>query len=202
MSINIGFIGSPGAGKDFLADFLVKSKGYGKVAFADKIKEEFYKVTDYSEEQFKSRKDEKLEEKIRKEMWKFSKKKKVLHGPYYFIDPVIKKVKNSKIPMVITDIRTLAELEIAIAECNPISIIWIIKDSKKVLASKADNIPGTKISIDKVLTFPIFFNEMKNEESKNNFKKLYDSILGGKPLMEPDSNNNTNNKSGKKPLKL
>ena len=106
----LGLIGLPGAGKDFLADLFIKRNNFDKIAFADQIKNEYYKFSGFNENLFKANRNTELEERIRNGLWEYSDKMKKELGNLHFIAPVIELVKNYKKPIFVTDVRTLDEI--------------------------------------------------------------------------------------------
>ena len=173
--MRIGFIGAPGAGKDVLADFFVNNKGFAKFAFADKIKEKFYKRTGLSEEEFKASRGTSLEQQIRKELWAYS-AEQTKQDKLYFISPVVRAIEQTDGPIVVTDIRTIAELQtVETLEFQP---ILILRDYKKELKGEfkpglGKVIPGTKIPIALVIDFPIFWNDLDDlEETYTNLEQF------------------------------
>ena len=98
MKTILGLIGAPGAGKDFLADFLVE-KGFKKFAFADRIKEEYYKIIGITEEAFKSCRETEEEKIIRAGLWKYSDEMKAKYGSLYFIKPEDNTLNNVNRPL-------------------------------------------------------------------------------------------------------
>src|SRR5690242_14178452 len=101
-----GLIGAPRSGKDTVANYLQETRNFGAMAFADKIKEEF----GISKEDFEAAKIAGNIEDLRKKLWDFSAVKKKI-DPLYFIKKVMDEANSYQKSTVITDIRTLDELE-------------------------------------------------------------------------------------------
>lgn len=100
----IGMVGIPRSGKDTVAKFLEENYGFKRMAFADKIKEEF----GLDHLRFKELKKSGQDAVVRKELWQFSAKKKK-SDPLYFIKKVMKDFEDGEKSVVITDIRTYDE---------------------------------------------------------------------------------------------
>lgn len=174
--MKLGIIGAPRAGKDTIASYLVENKGFLRLAFADQIKNEYYKISGFTEYDFKKRNEK--EDEIRNGLWEYSKKAMEQNGQYYFIDQVLEKVKNNTI---ITDVRTLNE----VFECkkSKIKLFIIIRNVKKEL--NGYYLLGTKIPLFSIMgTYPIFWNDSNN---LNITYQRFEEFLGGK-IMDPDSN--------------
>lgn len=174
--MNLGIIGAPGAGKDTLANYLVENKGYIRLAFADQIKKEYYAVSGYTEEQFKSRDGE--EKVIRDGLWSYSAEMKEKNGWDYFIKPVMNVIERAPHPVVITDIRTFSEWNAALSNTRT---FMVLRNPKRELAGSV--LLGTEIKLSSIMgTIPIFWNDCDNlEETYRNFE----DFLGG--IMDPDS---------------
>ena len=174
--MKIGIIGAPGSGKDMLADFFIKYKGFKRFAFADKIKEEFYKISNYTEQQFKLSRGSELELQIRKELWQHS-IEKTNNNKSYFIDPIIVET-NMYDNVVISDVRTQTELD-AIKKTKFIPILILrnfIKELEGELFQEDKVIPGTQIPINKIIDCPIFWNIYNIEDNYNNLYKFYNLL--------------------------
>ena len=101
-----GLIGTPRSGKDTVANYLQETRNFVAMAFADKIKEEF----GISNADFEAAKIAGNIEDLRKKLWDFSAIKKT-NDPLYFIRKVMKTAIILDKSAVITDIRTMDELE-------------------------------------------------------------------------------------------
>jgi len=99
-------VGAIRTGKDSVANFLIETRGFEQIAFADQIKEEF----GISNADFEAAKIAGNIEQLREELWAFSAKKKE-ENPTYFIDKVIDRAMSSDKSVIITDIRTQDELD-------------------------------------------------------------------------------------------
>lgn len=149
----LGLIGAPNSGKDIVANFLIKTRGFQKIAFADKIKERYYEETGYTEEQFKSVRGTPLEQKIRQGLWEYSDEKRNLYGNMFFITPVIENILQSKSSIVITDVRTIEEFyELQKIHSN------FIKIRRRMAEIKDEKIIGTRIPIEMCARFESFWN--------------------------------------------
>ena len=102
----IGLIGAPASGKDTVAEFFVRNKGFKKFAFADKIKEGFYEESGFSEKEFKEARGTDKELVIRNGLWEYSSKICKINGNDYFVKLVIEKVLEYNGLTVIAEIRT------------------------------------------------------------------------------------------------
>ncbi len=184
----IGLIGAPGAGKDnVVAKRLVEKYNFKRLAFADKIKDYYYKHIGITDEIFKECRGTPEEDKIRDGLWKYSDEMRETRGNKYFITPVIQEAyKNDKI--VITDIRTQEELyEILLCFCKP-KIIVVVRGG---IFKGNNNFPGTRIPhdcIESFLRFASCFSEFSNnsnalEYAYKDFDKFY-QLIGG--IMSSD----------------
>lgn len=180
--IDIGLLGAPKAGKDAFASCLVE-KGYTRLAFADQIKEEYYKVSGFSEHDFKAGSFE-TENKIRKDLWKYSANAIENHGDFYFIEPVINRALRSR-PFIITDIRTTDELY-SVQKIGTVKVFWIIRDYFNTVreAWKYGVIPGTKIPLSITGKFVKFFNEYKDLDGL--YRAIYKFLEEEKYMLEDD----------------
>lgn len=142
--ILLGLIGAPGAGKDVLADFLVKHRGFKHFAFADKVKEGYYADSGFSEEQFKGARGTALEQTIRKGLWDFSDRMRSQYGDLHFIIPVIQEITACEQSVVVSDVRTLDEL--AQMEALGATMVHVFRGSEEFCCG--EYIPGTRIRLD------------------------------------------------------
>jgi len=178
----IGLIGAPASGKDTVAEFFVRNKGFKKFAFADKIKEGFYEESGFSEKEFKEARGTDKELVIRNGLWEYSSKICKINGNDYFVKLVIEKVLEYNGLTVIADIRTDIELKY-LFDINS-QIILILRDYKEELRNKF--LPGTKIMLRDVIEFPIFWNTYNNiSEIQGALESFYKEIQGD--TMDPDS---------------
>ena len=189
--MKIGLIGAPGVGKDaVISELLVKKYNYIQLAFADHIKECYYKYNNITEEYFKSCRGTPKETEIRQGLWEFSDKMKEKNGDFHFISPIINKAKNIE-NVVISDIRTIEELVCAM------SIHMLIIVIKRGKFKKEKNFPGTRISniiIDQFLTCedtylkPYQFYKFDNDfVSLDVAREQFDIFYKRRILMDPDS---------------
>lgn len=118
-----GLVGVPRAGKDSVADFLGETRGFVKLAFADKVKEEF----GINKDEFEAAKISGDASTLRDDLWGFSEsiKKK---DPEYFIRSVISDAKAMDQSCVITDIRTVDEADSVLAAGG--HIYWIARGAQ------------------------------------------------------------------------
>jgi hypothetical protein len=179
----IGLIGAPGAGKDdVVARRLVEKYGFKRLAFADRIKDCYYKEIGITDEHFKKCRGTKEEARIRKGLWKYSDKMRKIYGDGYFMNPVIKKATENE-RTVISDIRTQSELHNTIAESAQIVVVT----RGKIKCAHYDNFPETRIPYRWIRSFlrgaPHVFSEFKNNfatlsEAYKEFDKFYE-LIGG-----------------------
>ena len=113
-----GLIGSPRAGKDEVANFLTETRGFKRLAFADKIKEE----CGISIQDFEMAKINGNISQIRQKLWDYSSNIRKT-DPTYFIRLIIEEATKIDNSVVITDIRTYDEIK---AVENIGSIYWVI----------------------------------------------------------------------------
>lgn len=100
-----GLIGPQRSGKDEISRYLEETRGFEILAFADQVKKEF----GIDKEDFEAAKVAGNIEELRQKLWDFSAKIKE-KDPLYFINGVIEQAKNSTKSVIITDIRTVDEL--------------------------------------------------------------------------------------------
>ena len=174
--MRIGLIGAPGAGKDVVADFLVTHKGFKKMAFADQIKKEYYAVSGYSEEQFKTSRGMPLENEIRQGLWDYSGKIKEKNGPHHFIDPVINIIEKCDKDVVISDVRTAFEVRRMVG----IGAILILVSRDVSSDLSAEKVPGTQLPVSSVganLWFENNYNTL--EEAYKELENFYETQIKG-----------------------
>lgn len=177
--MQIGLIGAPGAGKDVVADYLVKNKGFTRFAFADQIKKEFYAHSKFSEEDFKLSRGTALEQEIRKKLWEYS-ARYTKQDELHFISPVMQAIQDVFGPVIITDVRTPAELRIT--ELFNFKIVLILRKHKEELKGEyklglGKVIPGTKIPLARAIDFPIFWNDADTlEKTYVNIEEFYQEL--------------------------
>jgi|10_taG_2_1085330.scaffolds.fasta_scaffold00170_20 hypothetical protein len=151
----IGLIGEPRAGKDEVANFLVKHYDFKKIAFADQIKKEYFIKTGLTINSY-----EKLKRKgqcgdVREGLWAYSKLMKDANGQDYFIKVVLNKI-NQDAKWVITDIRTKLELEMVLEKKAEIILVNRSKLNNKIKESE--------LVISDVTKFDIINNNQSIEE--------------------------------------
>lgn len=138
-------IGIPRSGKDTVAKYLQESRNFEVFAFADKIKEEF----GITKEDFEAAKITGDIEKLRRDLWEFS-KEKTKNNPLYFIDKVITAAYFTVKSVVITDIRTTIEYSQALYGIQKYKAIrkafWIIKGNIADQFDQEDMLKDSKIS--------------------------------------------------------
>lgn len=179
----IGLIGAPDSGKDAIANFFVRNKGFKKFAFADKIKEGFYKESGFSEKEFKEARGTEKELEIRNGLWEYSSKVCKINGNDYFVKLVIKKVLEYNNLTIISDIRTYIELNY-LFNINS-QIILILRNYREELKGKF--LPGTKILLRDVIEFPIFWNTFSEISEMYVKLDLFYKEIQGDTIMDPDS---------------
>lgn len=157
----IGLIGAPNAGKDVIAEYFVKHKGFKKLAFADKVKEGYFAETGITEEQFKQSRGTKLEQEIRNGLWEYSEKICVQKGRRHFIWRVVEQIESWGNNIVITDIRR--ELELSVMEDCGANIMFVLRNFKEELEGKV--LPGTKLPLSKIIFYNKFWNIHDNLET-------------------------------------
>jgi hypothetical protein len=192
MTCVIGLIGAPKVGKDeVVSKRLVEKYNFKRLAFADKIKELYYKEIGITEKYFKDCCNKVEEKEIRNGLWKYSDKMRKIYGNLYFITPVITEtLKEDKV--IITDIRTQNELyEVILCTYKPKIFVVIRGD----IIKEGDNFPGTRISYDCIQSFlrvaPTCFFEFRNnfntlDEAYKDFDNFYENeVIMGRP-KNPD----------------
>jgi len=183
MKTIIGLIGAPASGKDTIAEFFVRNKGFKKFAFADKIKEGFYEESGFSEEEFKEARGTDKELIIRDGLWEYSSNICKINGDDYFVKQVIEKVKEYNNLAIVSDIRTNIELKYLFN--IGAQIILILRDYKEELKGKI--LPGTKILLKDIIEFPIFWNTFSDVSETNEALEDFCKEIQGDMIMDPDS---------------
>ena len=173
MYIKLGLIGAPRSGKSLIGNFLLKKKGFKQFAFADQVKEEFFSISDYSEDDFEwaKRYNNCLEQEIRKFLWEYSDDAKKERGKLHFISPVIDKIKDYDGNVIVTDIRTLEEMN---------ALIDI--GTKLIVISRSDleenMIRGTRIPYKDIMNLAKFNNCFKNlKDLYKNFEIFFEEEI-------------------------
>jgi dephospho-CoA kinase len=172
----VGLIGAPGAGKDVLAEFLVKSKSFKHFAFADKVKKGYYAISGFSEEQFKTSRGTELEQTIRKGLWEFSDQMRRKYGDLYFITPVIQEMVACQQSVVVSDVRTADELEQM--EALGATVVHVFRDP--TIEFNCEYVPGTRIGLDSGHwgRWLLFWNHFDSLESLQNvLPDFFESVL-------------------------
>lgn len=161
----LGLIGPPRCGKDTVAEFLVQNHGYKRLAFADRIKTEY----GISIEDFEAAKISGKIEEVRQALWEFS-QEKYKDDPQYFIKSVMQEAVNSKQSVIITDIRTLGEIESFYAYPHDFirKIYFITTD----VYNNEGLVPGSKIPYEELYKY-FDANLMYNIENIYKCKGLY-----------------------------
>jgi hypothetical protein len=133
----LGLIGAQRSGKDEIARYLEETRGFETLAFADRVKQEF----GIDKEDFEAAKVSGNIEEIRQQLWAFSAKIKE-KDPLHFIKGVIEQAKSSKRSVVITDIRTVDELN---------EVFWLPAQIYYVIRHKPEHengcIRGSKLPV-------------------------------------------------------
>jgi len=138
-------VGVPRVGKGSLAQYLVDTRGFTALAFADQVKEEY----GISKEEFESAKIAENIEELRQKLWDFSAKIKA-KDPLHFISGVMEKAVSLPGSVVITDIRTQDELNAFYnyKKTNDNRRVYFISDGEVKYEDVL--IPGTKLSYDQL----------------------------------------------------
>ncbi len=138
-----GLIGAPRSGKDLIANFLVETRGFTKIAFADQIKLEF----GISDADFDAAKSTGSDLELRNKLWDFSAEKKK-NDPEYFIRTVINKINALQESVVVTDIRTQDELRafygVPLVRQTSAGKLFLVTKNGQYVASSG-HIAGSKI---------------------------------------------------------
>lgn len=143
-----GLLGSERSGKDTVANYLQETRNFTAFAFADKIKQEF----GISKEDFEASKIAGNIEELRQKLWDFSASKRE-RDQYYFIRKVINDTIYSDNSAIITDIRTIDELN-AFFDMDTgfhIKRLYLIKNREELGPDKDGNFSGTKLPLNLIL---------------------------------------------------
>lgn len=143
----IALVGPLGAGKDTVAMCLVGRHGFRRFAFADEIKRQYYAASGHSEGMFKAARGTALEDEIRSGLWQYSDRVKRERGPLYFIDIVAGAIRDCRLPVVVTDIRTRDELGAMRASGARIVLVVKLAQGEAFREPRGeDRIPGTRLT--------------------------------------------------------
>ena len=163
----IGLAGNPRAGKDEVANFLVKHYNFKKIAFADQIKEEYFTKVGLTIDKYEKLKKDGEAEEVRRSLWDFSKRVKESKGQDYFIKAVLDKINNSN-NWVITDIRTKLELESVLGHGT--KVIFVKRSDKEL------EIEDSELSANDIIKFidDVIINDQETiEKFENNLKEFF-----------------------------
>jgi hypothetical protein len=197
-----GLIGAPRSGKDTVARYLQESRNFASMAFADKIKEE-YGITN---EDFETAKITGEIDRLRKELWDFSARKKQ-DNPEYFVKLVMEETVKIERSIVITDIRTENEFN-ALFKYLPADIIkrvYIVKESAETWEqTNPGKYPGEYKIKDSKISKEFYCNQIVKQRirgidnKKNGLYKFYQylsnfffkedimDLVGPSDLLDPD----------------
>jgi hypothetical protein len=159
-----GVLGADRAGKNTVANYLQETRNFATFAFADKIKQEF----GISKEDFEASKIAGNIEDLRQKLWDFSASKRE-KDPFYFIRKVINDTIYSDNSVIITDIRTMDEMN-AFFDMDTgfhIKKLYLIKDEAELKPDDEGNFSGTKLPFDRILGL-IGDNKIKTLINRNN----------------------------------
>lgn len=152
-----GLVGAMRTGKDSVANFLIETRGFTRMAFADQIKKEF----GISNADFEAAKIAGNIEELRKRLWAFSAEKKK-NDPLYFIKKVIDKARNHDGNVIITDIRTEEELAAFFdMELGPhlhLKRVYWVRGVFGQEVDKEDRLNGSKLLRSKVINCQATYN--------------------------------------------
>lgn len=155
----VALVGPLGAGKDTVAKHLVENYGFKRFAFADEIKRSYYAASGHSEEEFKAARGTSLEKEIRSGLWEYSDRIKEEKGPLYFINIVVGAIGDCQHPVVVTDIRTIEELDaMRSVGAKVILVLKIAAGALDIVPLPCTGIPGARMSYGDLQADGVFFN--------------------------------------------
>lgn len=162
MVILLGIVGAWQSGKDTLGSLLVKEYDFQQFAIADQIKNKYFSSINYSNDQFELDKGTEKELEIRNALWKYSDAVKKEKGQDYFVNSLLDNFNNN-INTVITDIRTITELNTICAFGFEIGLII-----DRPLVGK---IPGSRLYREEIKPLICFYNISTLDDFKLNIRK-------------------------------
>ena len=175
MSIKISLIGAPRSGKDEIATFLIKNKDFSRLAFADKIKDMYFKESNITEDYFNSVKGLPEETLIRNSIWAYSDTMRKKFGKSYFIDPVVQDIISLNGNVVVSDVRTKDELDEMVK--LGFKMVIIVRDFKPSIL-EPHFFPGSRLRFLDIMGFPVFWNYSDSlETAHDDFEKFYNCII-------------------------
>lgn len=156
----VALVGPLGAGKDTMAKQLVDGHGFRRFAFADEIKRNYYAASGHSDEIFKAVRGTPLEDEIRNGLWQYSDRIKHERGQLYFINIVVGAMTDCPCSVVVTDIRTIEELDaMRSMGAHIVLVIRVAKGERPLVPTSNVTIPGARITYgDLRPQDPVFFN--------------------------------------------
>jgi dephospho-CoA kinase len=163
----IALAGPLGAGKDTFARHLVDRHGFRRFAFADEIKRRYYAATGHSEEEFKEGRDTSLEDEIRKGLWQYSDHAKAEFGSLYFVKALVDAVREFHGHAVVTDIRTMDELD-QMRACGAmvVLVVRVAGDGRFQRPPDEDVIPGSRLSYGDLRNDRLFVNQESRDPGR------------------------------------
>lgn len=175
----VALLGPLGAGKDTMAKHLVDSHGFRRFAFADEIKRNYYSASGHSEEAFKAARGTPLEAEIRSGLWQYSDRIKRERGQLYFINIVVGAITDCPFPVVVTDIRTIEELDAMRSMGAKIVLVLKVAKDEGIPAPAPDAmVPGARITYgDLRSSDPVFYNR-ESEDPKQTADAMEAFCLG------------------------
>jgi hypothetical protein len=163
-----------------VAKHLVENYGFKRFAFADEIKRSYYAASGHSEEQFKSARGTPLEEEIRSGLWQYSDRIKREKGLLYFINIVVGAIGDCPHPVVVTDIRTVEELEaMRSVGAKVILVLKIAAGALDIEPLPCTGIPGARMSYCDLQADGVFFNhEHSNPKLRDDLIETFCKYTG------------------------
>ena len=108
--IKLGLVGPMRAGKDMVADWLMKNRDFKRFAIADRIKTAYFAFMGYSAEKFEQDKGALKGQEMRAGLWEYSDCIKAHYGERVFIDHMLEEAGACGQNVIVTDVRTAQEV--------------------------------------------------------------------------------------------
>jgi hypothetical protein len=178
-------------GKDTLGNFLIKSKGYKRYGFADKLKSVVGDLYNFSSDQLNSELKDKIDNRYslspRQILQEFGQEQRKRHSDIwalYVSNCIINEVKNKQnCNFVITDFRFPNEYySLSKHLCDNLDYVRVVA-SKIVRPDLPDFAGSSDISELALDDFPKWTNVIENKSSIENFYKEYELDLLEKGIV-------------------
>lgn len=173
--IKLGLVGPMRAGKDTMADWLVKNRDFKRFAVADRIKTAYFAFIGYSAEKFEQDKGALKGQEMRAGLWEYSDCIKAHYGERVFIDHMLEEAESCGSSVVVTDVRTAQE----VSAMTSFNAFLILVTRGEAYESPDDLIAGSRLKIRQLppntLRFDNSFSTL--EEAHEALEAFYDKEI-------------------------